>query len=169
MTTVVLHLLKAGMCRMSEHGEGNVVNIYAQLDSQEMPIPKDLSDYWQDPSSYFLISGDLQSLTPCLLLCSSKPWLHVHQLGDISTATALETHCFGHPRPVLHVPGSPYAQKHWLSYCYDYRPARVFHISVLQRVACSPVAQSVGAAAQRRPCACTANYAPIDSMCGKTA
>lgn len=42
---------------MSEHGEGNVVNIYAQLDSQEMPIPKDLSDYWQDPSSYFLISG----------------------------------------------------------------------------------------------------------------
>lgn len=43
---------------MSEQGEGNVVNIYAQLDSQEMPIPKDLSDYWQDPSSYFLISGN---------------------------------------------------------------------------------------------------------------
>lgn len=53
---------------MTEHGEGNVVNIYAQLDSQEMPIPKDLSDYWQDPSSYFLIPGDLQDLYPCLLL-----------------------------------------------------------------------------------------------------
>lgn len=59
MTSVLLHVVKAGLCRMSEHGEGNVVNIYAQLDSQEMPIPKDLSDYWQDPSSYFLISGDL--------------------------------------------------------------------------------------------------------------
>lgn len=56
------------MCRMTEQGEGNVVNIYAQLDSQEMPIPKDLSDYWQDPSSYFLIPGDLQSFYPCLLL-----------------------------------------------------------------------------------------------------
>ena len=56
---------------MSEHDEGNVVNIYAQLDSQEMPIPKDLSDYWQDPSSYFLISGDLRTLTLCLLMLSS--------------------------------------------------------------------------------------------------
>ncbi|KAL3155870.1 hypothetical protein ABBQ32_012873 [Trebouxia sp. C0010 RCD-2024] len=46
-------------CQMSEQGEGNDVNIYAQLDSQEMPIPKDLSDYWQDPSSYFLTSGML--------------------------------------------------------------------------------------------------------------
>lgn len=45
-------------CRMNEGGEGSVVNMYAQLDSQEMPIPKDLSDYWQDPSSYFLIPGD---------------------------------------------------------------------------------------------------------------
>ena len=45
-------------CRMNEGGEGSIVNMYAQLDSQEMPIPKDLSDYWQDPSSYFLIPGD---------------------------------------------------------------------------------------------------------------
>ncbi len=45
-------------CRMNEGSEGSVVNMYAQLDSQEMPIPKDLSDYWQDPSSYFLIPGD---------------------------------------------------------------------------------------------------------------
>ncbi len=50
---------------MREGGEGSLVNMYAQLDSQEMPIPKDLSDYWQDPSSYFLIPGDLQLLT-CL-------------------------------------------------------------------------------------------------------
>ncbi|DBA97029.1 TPA: hypothetical protein ACH3X3_012910 [Trebouxia sp. C0006] len=42
---------------MNEGGEGSVVNMYAQLDSQEMAIPKDLSDYWQDPSSYFLIPG----------------------------------------------------------------------------------------------------------------
>ena len=56
---------------MSEQGEGNVVNMYAQLDSQEMPIPKDLSDYWQDPSSYFLIPGNLQFLDPCLLLSLS--------------------------------------------------------------------------------------------------
>lgn len=48
-------------CRMSEEGEGGLVNIYAQLDSQEMPIPKDLSDYWQDPPSYFLIPGDVQT------------------------------------------------------------------------------------------------------------
>lgn len=75
------------MCRMSEHGEGNVVNIYAQLDSQEMPVPKDLSDYWQDPSSYFLISGDLQSLTSHLFPSSAaaKPCLHMHQLCDILT------------------------------------------------------------------------------------
>ncbi|DBB03695.1 TPA: hypothetical protein ACH3X3_011014 [Trebouxia sp. C0006] len=46
-------------CQMNEGGEGSVVNMYAQLDSQEMPIPKDLSDYWQDPSSYFLIPGSL--------------------------------------------------------------------------------------------------------------
>lgn len=44
-------------CQMNEGGEGSIVNMYAQLDSQEMPIPKDLSDYWQDPSSYFLIPG----------------------------------------------------------------------------------------------------------------
>ena len=43
---------------MNEGGEGSLVNMYAQLDSQEMPIPKDLSDYWQDPSSYFLIPGE---------------------------------------------------------------------------------------------------------------
>ena len=53
---------------MSDQGEGNDVNIYAQLDSQEMPIPKDLSDYWQDPCSYFLIPGDLLTPYPCLLL-----------------------------------------------------------------------------------------------------
>lgn len=52
---------------MSEQSEGNVVNMYAQLDSQEMPIPKNLSDYWQDPSSSFLIPGDLPNLHPCLL------------------------------------------------------------------------------------------------------
>lgn len=46
------------VCRMSEGGEGSLVNMYAQLDSVEMAIPKDLSDYWQDPSSYFVISGD---------------------------------------------------------------------------------------------------------------
>lgn len=46
-------------CEMRDGGEGSLVNMYAQLDSQEMPIPKDMSDYWQDPSSYFLISGTL--------------------------------------------------------------------------------------------------------------
>ena len=52
---------KAWWRRMSEGGDGSLINIYAQLDSQEMPIPKDLSDYWQDPSSYFLIPGDLST------------------------------------------------------------------------------------------------------------
>ena len=52
---------------MNEGGEGSLVNMYAQLDSQEMPIPKDLSDYWQDPSSYFLIPGENQPLVPSAL------------------------------------------------------------------------------------------------------
>ena len=54
---------------MRDGGEGSLVNMYAQLDSQEMPIPKDMSDYWQDPSSYFLISGDPRASTPCHAAC----------------------------------------------------------------------------------------------------
>ena len=57
---------------MSEEGEGGLVNIYAQLDSQEMPIPKDLSDYWQDPSSYFLIPGDIQTDISACSQCSQS-------------------------------------------------------------------------------------------------
>jgi hypothetical protein len=66
---------------MNEGGDGSVVNMYAQLDSQEMPIPKDLSDYWQDPSSYFLIPGDYS--LPC---------------------TATHTHTHTHPHPHPHPP-----------------------------------------------------------------
>ncbi|KAA6415254.1 MAG: hypothetical protein FRX49_13656 [Trebouxia sp. A1-2] len=40
-------------------GKGSAVSMYAHLagDSQKLPIPKDLSDYWQDPSSCFLTPG----------------------------------------------------------------------------------------------------------------
>ena len=84
---------------MSEEGEGNVVNIYAQLDSQEMPIPKDLSDYWQDPCSYFLIPGDLQNLYLCLLLSlSATAACNCIKCEKHRPVRALELHCFGRTR-----------------------------------------------------------------------
>ena len=84
---------------MSEEGEGNVVNIYAQLDSQEMPIPKDLSDYWQDPSSYFLIPGDLRNLYLCLLLSlSATAACNCIKCETHRPGRTLELHCFKHTR-----------------------------------------------------------------------
>lgn len=44
---------------MEESGEATSMCIYAQIDTQEMPIMRDLADYWEDPSSFFLVSGVL--------------------------------------------------------------------------------------------------------------
>lgn len=38
-------------------GGGSSACTYARIDSVEMPRPRELGDWWEDPSSYFLIPG----------------------------------------------------------------------------------------------------------------
>lgn len=38
-------------------GGGPVVAMYARLASLEQPVPRDMSEYWTEPSSSFLIKG----------------------------------------------------------------------------------------------------------------
>ena len=42
---------------MEESGEATSMCVYAQIDTQEPPLMRDLADYWEDPSSFFLIPG----------------------------------------------------------------------------------------------------------------
>jgi hypothetical protein len=42
---------------MEESGESTTICTYCQIDTRE-PLPsRDLSDYWQEPDSFFLVSG----------------------------------------------------------------------------------------------------------------
>ncbi len=43
--------------RMAEEGEETLFCTYAQLDTHVMSYPPDLADYWEDPSSYFILPG----------------------------------------------------------------------------------------------------------------
>ncbi|GAB4823845.1 hypothetical protein N2152v2_010891 [Parachlorella kessleri] len=40
-------------------GGGGSVCTYARIDSVEMPRPREMMDWWEDPSSYFLLQGSL--------------------------------------------------------------------------------------------------------------
>ena len=89
---------------MNEDGDGSLVNMYAQLDSQEMPIPKDLSDYWQDPSSYFLIPGQPPSpiTSSRILLCIIDPRFAAAPLQMFAASTPLQVimlPCYSGPLP----------------------------------------------------------------------
>lgn len=42
---------------MEESGESTAFCTYCQIDTREPSPSRDLSDYWQEPDSFFLISG----------------------------------------------------------------------------------------------------------------
>eukprot|EP00951_Prasinocladus_malaysianus_P037610 scaffold405393_cov39-Prasinocladus_malaysianus.AAC.1 len=43
----------------TEHFGGVYISSYARINSQETPLLRDLADYWEEPSSYFLGTGQL--------------------------------------------------------------------------------------------------------------
>ena len=43
--------------RITEDNAQGQLCTYAQIDSLEMPIPRDLIDEWTEPASYFLLQG----------------------------------------------------------------------------------------------------------------
>lgn len=56
---------------MTEDSEESAFCTYARIDSTEMSIPRDLTDYWEDPASYFLISGELRGFCIREVHCES--------------------------------------------------------------------------------------------------
>ena len=43
--------------RMDDATEDHSMRTYARLNTLEVPAPRDFSDFWQEPSSWFLASG----------------------------------------------------------------------------------------------------------------
>ena len=43
---------------------------YARIDSVEMPRPREMMDWWEDPSSYFLLQGE----RPCYRVVRVWVW-----------------------------------------------------------------------------------------------
>lgn len=43
--------------RATENNDITSICTYANISSLEMPYPRDLNDYWQEPASHFLLPG----------------------------------------------------------------------------------------------------------------
>ena len=78
------------LCRMVDGDEEHPMSTFARLNTQEVPAPRDCSDFWQEPASSFLASG--RRADPA----ESWPW-HAGQLcawpaKQVETA-AHHAHC----------------------------------------------------------------------------
>lgn len=57
------------MHRMTEDGSMAQLCTYARIDTVELPLTGDLMDCWEEPASFFLISGAAQECLPLFQAC----------------------------------------------------------------------------------------------------
>lgn len=60
-------------------GEDNACVLYARIGTLETDIPEDLTDYWAEPVSYFLVQGEWGVSAHS----TTHPIQHQQQLGEL--------------------------------------------------------------------------------------
>lgn len=56
-------------CRMVDSNDEHCISTFARINTQEVAIPRDFTDFWQEPTSSFLASG------ACQIRCRCPTWV----------------------------------------------------------------------------------------------